>query len=334
MITKKSIKFIAVSLIASSSLFAQKQLQLEAFVTKNDGTKLSERLIFVEKISGGKLWYRIKKNDVKINNINTSKLRSVYISRPDDYIKAIELFENRKYVAALKEFKALQTKYDNFSGFNDSVPVLAGLYELKCLLKLKQYDQLAEAKTAFAKNFSNGKYITSPTEKAQLEIYDLWINLQNSENYPKIKEQYETKWKTVKLPNYLRAQVEFIYGKVLESEGEDTYAIIAYSKAMNADFAGSEVITLEALGASLNLITKDEEVKAIRNLWDKREKALMRTKINTAPYLRLLEASALVRVHNKLGLSGIDSIGKAIPLEDKFASYAKYTREDAQKFLK
>ena len=327
--TQKSLKFIAVSLLTSSSLFAQKQTQLQAFITKNDDTKLASRQLYVEKIAGDKIWYRKKQKDVKIHNISASKLRSVYLSRPQDYVDAVELFENRKYEAALTGFRAVKEKYDKFTDFKDSIPVLAGLYELDCLRKLKQYDKLSAAEKVFAK----GKYLTTSAHKNQLEIYKLWTASQNSDNFPMITKQYDTKWKALKLPNYLRAQVEFVYGKALEGQGKDTDALIAYAKAMNADFAGSEVISLEALEASFNLINRDKEVQAIRNLWDKRQKGLMKLKINTAAYMRLLEASALVRIHNKLGLSGIDSIGKSIPLEDKYASYGKYTKEDAQKFL-
>lgn len=63
--TQKSLKFIAVSLLTSSSLFAQKQTQLQAFITKNDDTKLASRQLYVEKIAGDQLWYRINKRMLK-----------------------------------------------------------------------------------------------------------------------------------------------------------------------------------------------------------------------------------------------------------------------------
>lgn len=330
--TKKSIKFIALGLIASSSLLAQKQLQVKAFITQNNDAKLSIRPLFVEKIKSNKIWYRTKENDVKITSISTAKVKSIFFSKPQDFVDAVDLFDGRRYKAALKSFAAIKVKYDNFSDFNDSIPVLAALYELECLRKLKQYDKFAEVLEA--KSFSKGRYVASDANKTQLEIYQLWIDLQTDENLPEIKQQYEAKWKAVKLPNYQRAQLEFIYGKTLEAEGNDGDALIAYAKAMNADFAGSEIISLEALEASLSLISRDEEVIAIRKLLDTRKRAEMKLKVNTAGYVRLLEASALVRIHNKLALSGLDSIGKPIQLDDNFASFGKYTKENTDKLLK
>ena len=83
---------------------------------------------------------------------------------------------------------------------------------------------------------------------------------------------------------------------LIHTSGDVSEALIAFCKAMNADFAGSEILTLEAVEASFNLIENDKEVQEIRKLWDENKKALIKPKINTMPYLRLLEAGALVRV--------------------------------------
>lgn len=326
-----------VTILACSSILAQeKQLQLKAFITKADGKPLSPKaIVYVEKISAGKLWYRTEPKAVNIKDVTIAAQQAVFISRPADFVAAIELFEDRKYEAALNAFQAIKVKYDAFTDIDNSIPALAGLYELDCYRKLKQYDKLSEAEKVFAKS----RYLAKPSFKQQIEIYKLWTAAQDKENFPLIAKQYETKWKTPKLPNYLRAQVEFLYGKALEGLGKDNEALIAFSKAMNADFAASEVLSLEAITASFNLISRDKEVQEIRTLWDKslqgnkNLKGLLRLKINTMPYMRLLEASALVRIHDKLGLSGVDSIGKAIPLPARYADYGKYTKEVGEKFL-
>ena len=67
-------------------------------------------------------------------------------------------------------------------------------------------------------------------------------------------------------------------------------------------------------------------------LWDKNDKKLMEPKVNTMPYLRLLEACALIKIHNKLAFSGFDKEGNMIELPEKYTKYLKYTKEAGEKF--
>lgn len=326
---KKIISFsLAAVLTTTSASFAQKT-QLDAFITKANGKLLKNGPVYVEKIVGGQLWYREKPNAVDIKPVKIATLKSVYLSRPQDFVDAVEQFENRNYEAALTAFRAVKEKYNKFSDIDNSLPALSGLYELDCLRKLKQYDKLSAAEKVFAK----GKYLTRESHKKQLEIYKLWTASRDKDNFPLIIKQYETKWMKIKLPNYLRAQIEFVYGIALEGVGKNSAALIAYSKATNADFSGSEVLSVEAMYAMFELLEKDEDAKAVRKLWDRNKKEDMKLKLNTVGYRRLLEAGAMVRIHDKLGLSGLDSIGKSISLPDKFNQYKKYTREAGEKFL-
>ena len=167
----------------------------------------------------------------------------------------------------------------------------------------------------------------------QIKIYKLWTMLRDKENYARIVNEYDSDWKEVKLPNYLRAQVEFVHGKAREGLGESGEALIAYCKAMNADFAGSEVLTLEAVEATFNLIENDKEAQEVREFWDKNDAVSMELKVNTMPYNRLLEACGMVKVHNKLALSGYDAEGNMVPLPERFSAYLKYTKEAGEKFM-
>ena len=60
----------------------------------------------------------------------------------------------------------------------------------------------------------------------------------------------------------------------------------------------------------------------------------MKAKLNTAAYGHLLEMSAMIRVHDKLALSGYNKDGSMIYLPERFGAYLKYTAEAAEKFSK
>jgi hypothetical protein len=303
-----------------SSLVAQDSVQLRAMILRPNG-QLPIKAVFVEKIENGNIWFRGRWNAAGIRVLPVAAQRSIYVARPPEYVEAIELFESRRYELALPAFQGVIKKYANFSDINNSFPALAGLYELECYRKLKQYDKLAAGEKVFAKE----KWLTKESDRAQVDIYKLWTMLRDKDNFQRIVKEYHDEWRERKLPNYLRAQVEFIYGKAQEGLGlgEDGEALIAYMKAVTADFAGSEIISREAMSASFNLIENDKEAQEVRRLWDKGERDLMEPKVNTMSYMRLLEASAFVRVHNKLGLSGFNENGEAIRLPQKFNAYLK-----------
>lgn len=319
------------ALVCTSSAIAQakKEIQLSAMIVKTNGERLTSRPVFVERILKNTLWYREKSVAVDIKKIKIDGQQAIYVARPGDFVAAVELYEGRKYELAIAAFKEIKTKYKNFSDINNSLVAQSELYELDCLRKLKQYDKLAEAE----KIMSKSQWLTKTSHQQQIKIYKLWTMLRDKASHPRLIKEYTADWREVKLPNSLRAQVEFIYGKALESEGNVGEALIAYSKAMNADFAASEMLALEAATATFNLIEKDTESQAVRELWDKNEKDLISSKVNTAPYFRLLEAGAMVRVHNKLGLSGFNEDGSIIELPARFSKYLKYTKAEGEKFI-
>jgi len=322
---------VSCSMIFSGVAEAQKRnLQLIGRVIAANGKEVNEgKPIIIEKIAKNQLWYRKNRDHVDITPIKIDTQQSIYIARPKDYIDAVELFESRKYDQALAAFLAIKEKYANFSDIENSLPALAGLYELDCYRKLRQYEKLAKAEKVFGKE----RWLTKESHKQQMQIYKLWVMLGDKQSHSAIVKEYNDKWRTLKLPNYLRAQVEFLHGKAQESLGESGEALIAYSKAMSADFAASEVLTLEALNASFNLIENDEEAQEIRKIWDRGDSDLMEPKVNTRPYMRLLEASGLARIHDKLGLSGYNSQGKMVPLPEKYRKYLKYTETEGDKFV-
>lgn len=324
----KSIISLAVGALVASSALAQEVVQIKATILKRTDKKpVTEKPCYIEVAHDGRLFYRKTPNAVDITPMRINAAGAIFMVRPTEFIEAVELFENRKYELALKKFLEVKEKYKRITDIPGSFPAQAGLYELDCYRKLRQFSKLAEKEKVFAK----GKFLKKESQQQQLAIYKLWRSL-NDKEYPLIIKQYEDNWRAKKLPNYLRAQLEYVYGKALEAQNRSGDALIAYAKAMNADFAASEAISISSLEASFQLIEKDKEAQTIRGFWDKNDKDNMKNKVNTAPFRRLVEASALVKVHDKLGLSGFNEEGEMIKLNPKYAAYAKYTKKAGEKF--
>lgn len=319
----------ALSLACLSSAYAQTAQIKATIIKRSDGKNLTRKPLFIDRVHRGKIFYRLRSDSQKQATINLSGAASIFQVRPKEFVEAVELFENREYAEALKKFIAVKQKYAKIADMPNSIPALAGLYELDCYRKLKQFDKLAKAE----KVFSKGVHLTRQSHKDQLKIYKLWGNLEDGE-LGVIAREYEQNWKTKKLPNYLRAQVEFLYGKSLEKNNQKGKSLIAYAKAMTADFAASEAITAAALKASFDLVENDKEAQEIRKLWDARDRDNLKPKLFTMPFYRLLEAGGLVKVHNKLGLSGYNTDGSIVELDKRYAKYAKYTMEAAKEMAK
>jgi len=202
---KKLFTTIATAGLLTIPVYGQGQIQIQSSVVGIDGAPVydKEPFVWVEKIAGGTIWYRENKRDSAIQEKRLTDIKAVYLSRPTEYVAALELFENRKYESALTAFRDFKKKYKFFTDIDNSFPALAGYYELACLRKLKQYEELAKTEPLFG----DGKWLTQENHKDQLKIYKLWTHLADKA-YPKVIKEYETNWLNKKLPSSLRAQVE------------------------------------------------------------------------------------------------------------------------------
>ncbi len=323
------ITFGAAALVCTGSTLAQakKKPLLAAMIVNSEGKRLTNRPVIVESILKNKLLYRKDLDEPQAKSVVVNTQKAIYLARPADFVAAVELYEKRQYELALTAFKEIKKKYKNFSDIKNSFVAQAEFYELGCYRKLGQFETFVAAKKAA----SQEKWLTKESQKQQLKIDTQWVQLQDKANHSGLITEYEKNWREEKLPNALRAQVEFIYAKALESEGRTGEALIAYNKAMVADFSGADVLT-QAIVSALTLLENDPEVKEVRELWDNRERAQMKAKLNSSAYTRLLEMSAMIRVHDRLGLSGYKEDGSIINLPERFGAYGKYTKEAAEKF--
>ena len=251
---------------------------------------------------------RYRENPKSLNRIDISLRKiSVLFITPPEYSSALELFENRDYEKAQPAFKAAREKY----AFTDEVPAnfssLAGFYEMECSRKLGKYEELEQL---------FGKFRPAPlaldTHKTQLELYPLY-NAIRTEDWPRLGTLVD-EWAERDVPGNLRAQLEYANGMALEGQGELEDALIAYNKAMVADYAASEILVRKAALACFGIYNKHPDVVLARKLHGTPDEAP-----NSTGALLLVEAASLVQLWN-------EALGRGEALPDDYKAFLKYKK--------
>ncbi|MGJ8726044.1 MAG: hypothetical protein ACSHYB_15925 [Roseibacillus sp.] len=262
--------------------------------------------IWIEDASEKTIRYR--ENPKSLNRIDVPLRKvSVMFLTPPEYSIALDLFENRKYEEAQPAFKVAREKY----AFTEDVPAnfssLAGFYEMECARKLGKYEEVEQLFSKF-----KPAPLALNTHKTQLEIYPLY-NAIRSEDWPRLAILCE-EWADKKVPGSIRAQLEYAYGMALEGKGELENALIAYNKAMVADYAASEILVRKAALACFGIYNKHPDIELARKLHGTPDE-----NPNSNGALLLTEAAALVDMWNA-------ALGRGEALPDDFKAFLKYKK--------
>lgn len=293
--------FLALTSIAGSLLLPAQTLA-PAFMEKDgDGSR-----IWVEAASEKTIRYRENPNN--LNRIDVP-LRQIGIKffTPPEYTIAQDFFENRNYAEAQPAFAAAREKY----AFTEDVPgnfsTLAGFYEIESARKLGKYEEM---ETLFDK-FKPGPLLME-THKTQIELYPIY-NAIRTEDWSRLKILSE-EWSERKVPGGLRAQIEYAYGLALDGLGQLEDALIAFNKAMVADYAASEILARKAALACFAIYDKHPDIQLARKLHGTPDEDP-----NSSGALLLAEAAALVEMWN-------NALGRGEQLPDEYKAFTKYKK--------
>lgn len=285
--------------LASAAILPAQTLAPAFLEEKGEGSK-----IWVEAASEKTIRYRERPNnlnriDVPLRNV------SILFFTPPEYATALEFFENRNYKEAQPAFAIAREKYQ----FTEDVPgnfsTLAGFYEIECARILGDY---AELEKLFDK-FKPGPLLME-THKTQTELYPLYDAIR-SEDWPRLNILCE-EWADRKVPGGLRAQIEYAHGLALGGLGRLEDGLIAFNKAMVADYAASDLLVKKAALASFEIYDKHPEIQLARKLHGTPDE-----NPNSAGALLLKEAAALVEMWNT-------ALGRGQALPDNFKTFLKY----------
>jgi hypothetical protein len=279
-------KFLTALLLPALSLsaFAQEAFQIEAIISKSDGSNFRAYVLAATKTA---IRYKTTKVSTDFTDAKISDLATIYIVEPIDYSAAIDLYEGRKYAEAKEKFSELKERYKPISAMKDNYSTLSAFYELECLRKLGDYEGLAAALKSFIK-----EPLTRNHQLRQLDLYVMWDAIRAADWGRVLLITSERDDEA--LPGYQRAQVAYCKGLALDKLERGEEALVEYNIAMTADSGASELLTKQAGLNAVGVYFRDKEVQiAIQNWGTKDENK------NSPGFTRLTEAAALATFYEK-----------------------------------
>lgn len=271
--------------------------QVAALLFNNDGSQPA----WILEASKTAIRYRESETASDTVVAQRADFKHIYLYEPRDLTAAMDLYQARKYEEAKAAFIAVKARYQPLALLDNSPSVLAAFYEMESLRKLGDLDGLEMALQKFDK-----RQLTNENLQRQVDLYVLW-RVVHGKNWQSVENLAKERAKT-RLPGDQRAQVSYCHGLALEELGRPVEAINAYQTALVADSGASEEITRKAAERILSILSKDPDVQRAIKDWG----TPLENK-NSPGYPKLLEASAMALLYEKLALGG----GSPLPAEFK-----------------
>jgi hypothetical protein len=307
-------KFLITLLLPALSLsaFAQEPFQIEAILSKPDGSNFRAYVLAATKTA---IRYKTTKVSTDFTDAKISDLATIFIVEPIDYSAAVDLYEGRKYAEAKEQFAELKDRYKPISAMKDNFSTLSAFHELECMRKLGDYEGLAAALKSFIK-----EPLSRDHQLRQLDLYVMWDAVRAAD-WPRLL-LIASERDDEALPGYQRAQVAYCKGLALDKLERGAEALVEYSVAMTADSGASELITKQAALNALGIYFKDPEVQIAIQNWGTEDENK-----NSSGFTRLTEAAALAVFYEEYL-----NLGEPLPADLKaLKKYAADLPEQAPK---
>lgn len=249
--------------------------------------------------------YRVNEKGLDTKDARIGDFRSIYVYEPRDYSIAMDLYQARKYKEAKEMFAALKTRFKPILNLPNSPAALAAFYEMECMRRLGELEDLATALQTFIKD-----PLTRETQLRQLELYVLWDAVR-TKSWSRLeilaKERAETP-----LPGDQRVQVAYCHGLALEGLNRPQEALFPYETTLTADTGASEELARQAALRILAIHYDNPEVKNAIKVWGTDDENK-----NSKGYSDLKEAAAVAKLFEM-------SLGAGTPLPADYKTFLKY----------
>jgi len=308
--------YISIFFLMAFSVFASAQSKVfpvhAAAVIKDEDGNMSPQQIWVLAATGATVRYLERADDTEFKDQPMANVISYYFFESSDYIKAVDLYQARKYKEARDEFAKIKKQCQPLVVLKNSPGVMAAFYEMECMRNMNDIEALSKALREFKKDS-----LTHEMHKRQLELYVLWESLK-AKNWDRI-ESLAAEFKKTKLPGSQLAQVEHCLGRAREATGKIPEALLSYQLAMTADCGASEVVARESALRVMEILNDDADLKAAIKVYENTN-----GKILASGYTKVLEASGVARLYEL-------SLGAGTPLPAKFQHLLKYKPQSSEK---
>jgi tetratricopeptide (TPR) repeat protein len=269
--------------------------QAPAMLIYDDGTSDN---IFVVAATKTAVRFKSTAQAIDTEDLNLSSVQALYLLEPKVYRDAMELYQARKYAEAKDLFAQAKMLYKPTSALDNNYSTLGAFYELECLRRLGDLENLSKALEGFRKDG-----LTREHHLRQLEVYVFWDAVRQK-SWDRLVALGEARLQE-KLPSYQRAQIAYCVAQAYEALKQPSKALNAYNTAMVADIGATEEIADKSALAVMRIHQASPEVQLAIKLWKTEDENK-----NTTGYLHLQEAASVAGLY-ELTLGG----GKKLPNE-------------------
>jgi hypothetical protein len=230
---------------------------------------------------------------------------------PEEYSKAMDLYENGKFKEAQEEFKKYKEASKSLAQFPNNFHTLSAYYEMECMRNLGDYQGLFTALQSFIK-----KPLVRDDHNRQLDLYVMWDAFR-AEDWNRVVI-IAAEMDEVELADYQRVQVAYCYGVGLHKLTRDREALIQYAIAMTVDAGGSRPLAQQSAINSLQIYYDDAEVQLAMKNWKTEDENK-----SSVGYLRLLAANKLAKVYVKM-------IRSDVTMPADYKKFLKFSAKDEE----
>ena len=283
-------------------LHAQQAFQTEVLLIEREG---GFRRVWLTAATKTQIRYREYKDSMDTKDENISKFSAVYILEPDEFFKAMDLYEAGKYKEARVALAKVSEQFKPIRALDNNPSTLAAFHEMECMRKMGDLDALSSALGSFIKD-----PLTRESQLRQIELYALW-DAARTKSWDRL-DILARQRVNEKLPGDQRAQVGYLHGLALDGLKRPEEALFAYQIAMTAEAGASAEIARDAALRVLAIHMADHEVRQAINVWGTPDENK-----NSNGYDRLSEAGAVATLYEI-------SHGAEFPLPAAFKPLLQY----------
>lgn len=255
--------------------------------------------------------YRVRENQADFTDAKIKDFTTIYFLQPEEYTKAMDLYENGKFKEAQEEFKKYKEASKSLAQFPNNFHTLSAFYEMECMRNLGDYPGLFTALQSFIK-----KPLVRDDHNRQLDLYVMWDAFR-AEDWNRVVI-IAAEMDEVELADYQRVQVAYCYGVGLQKLTRNREALIQYAIAMTVDAGASRALAQQSAINSLQIYFDDAEVQLAMKNWKTEDENK-----SSGGYIRLMEANKLAKIYETL-----IKTDKAIPADYK--NFLKFSAKDGE----
>lgn len=202
------------------------------------------------------LLYKLGAQEVDPRQMPYSRVKSLVFNAPEEYITALQNFQNAKYKEARATFANVRTKYQSVEALPGNYSVRAAFYEADSLVRLLDWAALKSVLPVLTKH----SYVLTGNMPTDAEVYTLLGKL--ADNNPDAVIESANAMMANKAKWNLRqtGRIAYALGVSHAAKGDQKKALDNFAITTVAHHGGDLDLVASAMTKSMDLLAADETV--------------------------------------------------------------------------